>query len=77
MTCQLTIFGVESDLLGTFFDLLGTFIPKVAVAEVELGRVGNQTDIVREREALVAREINLAAVGLELADSEREFACAR
>ena len=54
----------------------GEHTSKVAVAEVELGCVSNRTDIVRKREVLVAREINLAAAGLELADSEREFACA-
>ena len=49
----------------------------MAVPEVELGRVGDRANVVREREALVAIELNRAAVGLELADCEREFACAR
>ena len=52
----------------------GTRAFEVQFAEVELCRIGNRANVVRKREDVIAAEINLAAVGLELADCEREFA---
>ena len=41
-----------------------------AAAEVEIRCVLDGTDVTRQREALVAVEVDLAAVRLELADRE-------
>ena len=48
----------------------------MAMAEVELCRVHHRADVAREREALVAAKVDLAAVRLEPADGERQFSCA-
>ena len=43
---------------------------EIAFAEVEFGCVLDGADVARQREALVAVEVDLAAVRLELADRE-------
>ena len=49
---------------------------EVAVAEVEFCRVLDGADVAREREALVAEELDIATVRLELANREGQLPCA-